>query len=223
MNERVISISQPPLVLLWAAWNDLVSQDPAAGKSVRSRPRALGSGFEVGACCGDLFGSNGADPSALMGEGRLPSPSRNLLGRVRGALTKLARLRKRPLPTATAAYEQEELAAPKPHASRKPFKSGLPRPPATAHLETTLNRVVGLTNLLGAAAGPDGLVDRPPKPPGAAFVSSNLPSTPNASSGCYSMTVSSAWNRAHCHTTGPLIGPTHPIFDGHHGQPAEPQ
>src|SRR2546425_8736564 len=54
------------------------------------------------------------------------------------ALTKLAPLRKRALATATAAYEQDELAAPRPHARRKPFKSGLPSAPATARFETTV-------------------------------------------------------------------------------------
>ncbi len=48
------------------------------------------------------------------------------------ALTKLAPLRNRALATATAACEQDELAAPKPHARKKPFRSGLPSAPATA-------------------------------------------------------------------------------------------
>src|SRR6266853_1778276 len=54
------------------------------------------------------------------------------------ALTKLAPLRKSVRATATAAYEHEELAAPKPHARRKPLRSGLPRARATVRLETTV-------------------------------------------------------------------------------------
>jgi hypothetical protein len=54
------------------------------------------------------------------------------------ALTKLAPLRKSVLATATAAYEQEELAAPKPQARMKPFKSGFPSVLATARFETTV-------------------------------------------------------------------------------------
>ena len=54
------------------------------------------------------------------------------------ALAKLAPRRKSARATATAAYEQDELAAPKPQASMKPFKSGRPSAPATARLETTV-------------------------------------------------------------------------------------
>src|SRR6202171_5341661 len=54
------------------------------------------------------------------------------------ALPKLAPRRNRALPTATAAYEHDELAAPKPHARRKPFRSGLPRVRATARFDTTV-------------------------------------------------------------------------------------
>src|SRR6266705_1606672 len=54
------------------------------------------------------------------------------------ALTKVAPRRKSALATATAAYEHDELAAPRPHASTKPFKSGLPRALVTARFETTV-------------------------------------------------------------------------------------
>jgi len=54
------------------------------------------------------------------------------------ALTKLAPLRKSARATATAAYEHDELAAPKPQARTKPLRSGLPRALATARFETTV-------------------------------------------------------------------------------------
>ena len=54
------------------------------------------------------------------------------------ALTKWAPRRNRALATATAAYEQDELAAPNPRERTKPLRSGLPRTPATARFETTV-------------------------------------------------------------------------------------
>jgi hypothetical protein len=54
------------------------------------------------------------------------------------ALAKLAPLRNRARATATAAYEQEELTAPRLKESAKPLRSGRPRAPATARFETTV-------------------------------------------------------------------------------------
>jgi len=53
------------------------------------------------------------------------------------ALVKSAPLRKRLRASATAAYEQLELAAPKAHANAKPRKSGRPRTRTTARCDTT--------------------------------------------------------------------------------------
>src|SRR5437660_4277375 len=55
------------------------------------------------------------------------------------ALTKLAPRRKSVRATATAAYEQLELAAPKAHARAKPFRSDRPRARATAPFDTTVS------------------------------------------------------------------------------------